>query len=170
MAGGLALVMVLPSLIYLQGEFTAFRGVGAQLDREYLRAAELLESAGRILPFNGRFTLDEGRARLSMGDAGAAETLFVRADTLMRVSPYPRWEMGRLAQSREQWSQSLLHLAVALDRYPTSPRIRIDQALAHLALGDQARAYHLLTEARRLSMFDPAAGQTAKERLMRLGL
>jgi len=170
MAGGFALAMVLPSLIFLQGEFTAFRGGRALQEGEYPRAAELLEDAGRILPFNGRFTLDEGRARLASGDAEAAETLFDRADTLMRASLYPNWEMGRLAQSREEWSQSLLHLDVALNRYPTSPRIRIDQALAYLALGDQARAYHLLTEARRLSMFDPAAGQTAKELLMRLGL
>jgi tetratricopeptide (TPR) repeat protein len=169
-AGGIALAMVLPSLIFLQGEFTAFRGGRALQEREYTQAAELLEDAGRILPFNGRFLLDEGRARLAMGDGGAAESLFVRADTLMRASPYPNWEMGRLAQSREEWSRSLLHLDLALSRYPTSPRIRIDLAIAHLALGDQARAYHLLTEASRLSMFDPQARKLADEVLARMGL
>ena len=169
-AGGIALAMVLPSLIFLQGEFTAFRGGRAMREREYPRAVELFEDAGRILPFNGRFTLDEGRARLAAGDAGAAGALFDKADTLMRASPYPSWEMGRLAQSREEWSRSRLHLDVALSRYPTSPRIRIDLAMAYLALGDQARAYQLLTEARRLSMFDPQARQLAGEVLMRMGL
>jgi hypothetical protein len=168
-AGGIALAMVLPSLMFLQGEFTAFRGGRAFQEKDYSRAAALFEDAGRILPYNGRFALDEGRAKVASDDVKAAGTLFDKADSLMRASPYPSWEMGRLAQARGDWAGSLLHLSVALDRYPTSPRIRMDQAVAYLTLGEPQQAYNLLREARRYAWFDSEARELADEALKAVG-
>jgi hypothetical protein len=169
LAGGIALAMVLPSLMFLQGEFTAFRGGRAFQEKDYSRAAALFEDAGRILPYNGRFALDEGRAKVASDDVKAAGTLFDKADSLMRASPYPSWEMGRLAQARGDWAGSLLHLSVALDRYPTSPRIRMDQAVAYLTLGEPQQAYNLLREARRYAWFDSEARELADEALKAVG-
>ena len=161
--GAAALVLVLPVFVYLQGESLAFRAGRAMAERELKTAARLYKDARGMLPMNGRFALDEGRARFAVGDPVLADELFRKADSLMRASPYPSWEMGRAAQAAGEWQGSIPSLEKALLRYDTSPRIRIDLARAYLNLGDAGQAYRLLDEARRLAMYDPQARKLADE-------
>ncbi len=161
--GAAALVLVLPVFVYLQGESLAFRAGRAMAERELKTAARLYKDARGMLPMNGRFALDEGRARFAAGDPVLADELFRKADSLMRASPYPSWEMGRAAQAAGEWQGSIPSLEKALLRYDTSPRIRIDLARAYLNLGDAGQAYRLLEEARRLAMYDPQARELADE-------
>ena len=126
--GAAALILVLPVFVFLQGESIAFRTGKALSEREFGKAASLFRDAGDMLPMNGRFALEEGRARSAAGDAVSADVLFRKAATLMRASPYPSWEMGRAAQAAGEWQASISPLETALSRYKTSPRIRIDLA------------------------------------------
>ncbi len=166
--GAAALVLVLPVFVYLQGESLAFRAGKAAAEREFETAARLYRDARGMLPMSGRFALDEGRARFAAGDPALAAELFQKADSLMRASPYPSWEMGRAAQAAGEWKDSIPSLETALLRYKTSPRIRIDLAKAYLKLGDAGQVYRLLKEARRLAMFDPQARNLADEILSRM--
>ena len=161
--GAAALVLVLPVFVYLQGESLAFRAGRAMAERELKTAARLYKDARGMLPMNGRFALDEGRVHFAAGDPVLADELFRKADSLMRASPYPSWEMGRAAQAAGEWQGSIPSLEKALLRYDTSPRIRIDLARAYLNLGDAGQAYRLLEEARRLAMYDPQARELADE-------
>lgn len=167
-AGAAALILVLPVFVFLQGESLAFRAGKAVGGGEFKMAADLYRDARAMLPFNGRFALDEGRARLAAGDAAAAGELFSEADLFMHASPYPSWELGRAAQAAGQWENSIPLLETALSRHRTSPKIRVDLARAYLNLGEGEQAYRLLKEARRLSMFDPRTGAAADEILSRM--
>ena len=166
--GGLALAAVLPSLVFLQGESLAFRGLKAVQSGDFNGAAVLYRNAGGLLPFSGRFALEEGRARFTAGDPAGALDLFRKADRLMTASPYPPWEIGRAAQADADWETSLAPLERARSRYPTSPRILIDLARSHLNLGDVESARKALGEAERLSVFDPEAGNVARMILDRI--
>jgi tetratricopeptide (TPR) repeat protein len=169
-AGGIALVMVLPAFLFLQAESVAFRGNKAVEEGEYSEAAVYYSRARTLIPFSGKFALEEGRARLSSGERESALELFERARSLMRASPYPSWELGRAAQYAGDWKGSLTHLTTALDRYPTSPRIRIDLARAHLNLGQRAQAIRQLEDARRVAVFDPEAKSLIDRVLAEAGL
>ena len=164
----LVLVLVLPVFVFLQGESLAFRAGRAVAERDFETAARLYKDARGMLPMNGRFALDEGRARFASGDRAVADELFRKADSLMRASPYPFWEMGRAAQAAGKWQSSILPLEKALLRYNTSPRIRIDLARAYLNLGDAGKVYRLLEEAQRLAMFDPQVRGLTDEILSRM--
>ena len=166
--GGAVLVLVLPVFVFLQGESLAFRAGKAVTEKDYKTAARLYSDARGLLPMNGRFALDEGRARLAVGDLALAGELFLKADTLMKASPYPSWEEGRAAQAIGEWQTSIPPLEKALGRYKTSPRIRIDLARAYMNLGDDREASRFLKEARRLSMFDPQARSLTDEILTRM--
>jgi len=166
--GAIALVLVLPVFIFYQGESLAFRAGKAVVEREFETAAHLYKDARAMLPMNGRFALDEGRSRLAGGDVLLANELFRKADSLMRASPYPSWEMARLLQGQGDWERSVPLLEKALSRYYTSPRIRIDLARAYLNLGDAGQAYLILTQARRYALFDTDAGKAVDEILLRL--
>lgn len=166
--GAAALVLVLPVFVFFQGESLAFRAGRAMAESELEKAARLYNDARAMLPMNGRFALDEGRARFAAGDLALADELFRKADSLMRASPYPSWEMGRAAQAAGKWQGSIPPLETALLRYKASPRVRIDLARAYLNLGDAGQAHRLLREARRLAMFDPQARELADEILMRM--
>ncbi|MCJ7500788.1 O-antigen ligase family protein [bacterium] len=168
--GAVALVMVLPVFVFFQGESLAFRAGKAVAESEFEAGAYLYKDARAMLPMNGRFALDEGRARYAAGETDLANELFRKADSLMRASPYPSWEMGRAAQAAGKWQDSIPPLETALLRYKTSPRIRIDLARAYLNLGDAGQSYRLLEEVRRLSMFDPQARDLADEILSRMDL
>lgn len=166
--GGLLLAAVLPSLIFLQGEMTAFKADQVLREGDPRAAAELFRSARKLLPFNGRFALDEGKAHEAAGNSMAALYLFETADSLMRASPYPPWEIGRIALQRGDLKESVLQMERALKRYPTSPRIRIDLAQAYLRLGGYVKAVELLQESQRYSRFDREAGRIAEEALTHL--
>lgn len=167
--GALALAAVLPSLVFLQGESLAFRGLKAIQSGEFSGAAVLYKEAGDLLPFNGRFALEEGRARFTTGDPASALDLFRKADRLMGASPYPPWEIGRAAQADADWEASLAPLERARSRYPTSPRILIDIARSYLNLGDVKSARKALEDAERFSVFDREAGNVARMILVRIG-
>ncbi|MDF1525546.1 MAG: O-antigen ligase family protein [bacterium] len=168
--GAVALVMVLPVFVFFQGESLAFRAGKAVAEGEFEEGAHLYKDARAMLPMNGRFALDEGRARYAAGETDLANELFRKADSLMRASPYPSWEIGRAAQTAGKWQGSIPPLETALLRYKTSPRIRIDLARAYLNLGDSGQSYRLLEEVRRMSMFDPQARDLADEILSRMDL
>jgi len=166
--GILALIAVLPALVFLQGESVSFRGRKAAQTGDFKAAADLYREARRLLPFNGRFALEEGRAVFTAGDRVEAVDLFHQADHLMAASPYPPWEMGRAAQAEADWKASLAHLERAGSRYPTSPRILIDLARSHLNLGDIESAQTVLEKAARVSVFDPMARELAEFALDRI--
>ena len=166
--GGVTLILVLPLFVFYQGESLAFRAGKAFHEKDYETAASLYSDAGKMIPINGRFILDEGRARAALGDHVLAGTLFRRADSLMRASPYPSWETGRAAMAAGHWEDSIHPLEKALSRFNTSPRIRIDLALAHLNLGDTGKAIRLLDDVWRYSKFDPQARDLADQILSRL--
>jgi hypothetical protein len=163
--GGVALAFVLPTLIFMQSELTGFRA-----DRE-LEAGRVLESADRfrearrLLPFHGRFFLEEGRSRRAAGQFLEAVYLFERTSELMSHSPYPSWEMGRVALEQEEWEGAIVHLKRALARYPTSPRIRLDLAQAHYQMGRYEETIGLLQEVVRYAIFDPEAMAVARKAL-----
>ena len=164
--GGVVLVTVLPAFAFLQGESIAYRGHKAVEEREFEEAARLYSAARTILPFNGRIALDEGRARFADDDRPAARVLFREADTLMRASPYPSWEMARLYQAQGDWEKSVPLLERALSRFNTSPRIRIDLARAYLNMRDVEKVIRYLKEARRYAIFDTQAREMADEILV----
>ena len=166
-AAGTALALVIPSLIFSQGEFTAFKGYRAMENGQFEEAARLYRDAGRLLPFNGRFTLEEGRVKKALGEKEEAKALFSKASRQLRFSPYPLWEMGRLALAEEDWEGSIPHLEKALQRYPTSPRIHLDLAQAYLRLGDYDTTIRLLEEVKRWAVFDPEAMRFAQKALER---
>ena len=166
--GGMALLLVLPAFVISHGESLAYRGNKAMDSREYEKAAILYSNARAVLPFSGRFAIDEGRARSAAGDEELAVELFRKADSLMRASPYPSWEMGRAFQEEGHWSDSIAPLEKALSRYPTSPRIRIDLARSYFNLGDSGQVLRLLEEARSLAMFDPQSYELADGILSRV--
>ncbi len=167
-AGAAALLLVLPVFVFIQGESLAFRAGRVAEEGNFSSAARLYQDARAMLPMSGRFALDEGRVRYAAGDMDLANELFRKADSLMRASPYPSWEMGRAAQAEGKWQDSITPLETALLRYKTSPRIRIDLARAYLNLGDAGQVYRLLEEVRRLAMFDPQARELADEILSRM--
>ena len=167
-AGGLLLFAVLPALILLQGESVAFRGMKSHQAGEYTVAADLYREAGKLMPFNGRIALGEGRARFTAGERSEAVRLFQRADRLMAQSPYPPWELGRAAQAEARWEESLPYLERAQSRYPNSPRILIDLARSNLNLGDNTSAAVYLEKALALSVFDSQAGDLARNLLDRM--
>ena len=166
--GAAALILVLPVFVFLQGESLAFRAGKAVAEREFETGTRLYEDARAMLSVNGRFALDEGRARFAVGDILLADELFHKADSLMEASPYPSWEMARLSQAQGDWKKSVPLLEKALLRYYTSPRIRIDLARAYLNLGDVGQVVHYLREARRYAIFDLQARELAEEILMRM--
>ena len=61
--GGAALALVLPVLIYTQAEFTGFRATRDVGEGRTLQSADHFREARELLPFNGHFFLEEGRAR-----------------------------------------------------------------------------------------------------------
>ncbi|MDT8394988.1 MAG: O-antigen ligase family protein [bacterium] len=166
--GGVALFAVLPVLLLLQGESLAFRGLKMYQAGQHAAAADLYREAGKLLPFNGRIALEEGRARFTAGERAQALELFERADRLMAMSPYPPWELGRTAQAEARWNESLPYLERASFRYPTSPRILIDLARSHLNMGDPVPAADYLEKALAASAFDPPAGELARNLLDRM--
>lgn len=91
--------------------------------------------------------------------------LFERASELMFHSPYPSWEMGRVALELEDWEGAIVHLKRALARYPTSPRIRLDLAQAHYQMGRYVDTIGLLQEVTRYAIFDPEAMAVARNAL-----
>ncbi len=60
-------------------------------------------------------------------------------------------------------------LALAQERFPTSPWIRVERARALILLGRREEAVALLREARSLALFSPEAGKAAEALLARLG-
>jgi tetratricopeptide (TPR) repeat protein len=52
------------------------------------------------------------------------------------------------------WDGSIPQLEKALDRYPTSPRIRLDLAQAYFEVGDYRTTIRLLEEVKRYAIFD----------------
>lgn len=171
--GILALAAVLPSLLFFQGEIMAFRADRMFREGSFKGAGELYNSARKFLPYNGRFALNEGRAVLAAGHPVEAMELFKKADRLMKASPYPSWEIGKIELQTDGvgsgFEASVRRLDLALKRYPTSPRIRIDLALAYLGMGERGKAVRLLEESRQFSCFDPEAKSLAGELLAGLG-
>ena len=167
MMGGIALALVIPSMVYAQGEFTGFRAAKALEAGRTGESANLYAQARSLLPFHGRFALDEGRVRRASGQMPEAQELFEKASVLIPSSPYPQWELGRTAQQEEEWERSITYLESALMKYPTSPRIRIDLAQAFYQLGDYEETIRLLVEVRRFAVFDPEARAVALNALDR---
>jgi hypothetical protein len=168
-AGGLALLMVLPAFLYLQAESTAFRGKKASEESNYREAVSYYSRARDLLPFSGRFALEEGRARLAAGQRAGAIKLFERAGSLMSASPYPSWELGRAAQAVGDWERSVTYLKAALEKYASSPRIRIDLARAYLNLGQKAQAIRILEDAGTYAVFDTRAKLLIDDVLDKIG-
>ena len=163
--GGIVLTLVLPTLVYMQSEVTGFRATRDLEAGRVLQSADRFQEARRLLPFHGRFALEEGRSRRVAGQLEAAVHLFERASELMSHSPYPSWEMGRVALELEEWEASIVHLDRALARYPTSPRIRLDLAQAHYQLSQYEETKELLQEVARYAIFDPEAMAAARKAL-----
>jgi hypothetical protein len=162
---GTVLALVIPGLVFMQGEFTALKADKAMEDGRIEEAAGLYQEARGLLPFHGRFTLEEGRARLALGQKDEALILFERAGRLLRSSPYPSWELGRVALMDGDWEGSIPHLENALGKYPTSPRIHLDLAQANYQLGDYQTTIRLLEEVKRNAFFDPEAMRIAERAL-----
>jgi len=161
-AAGTALALGIPALIFSQGEFTAFKGSRAMESGRFEESVRMYREAGRLIPFNGRFTLEEGRVKKALGKTEEAKALFSKASRQLRSSPYPSWEMGRLALAEEDWEGSIPHLEKALQRYPTSPRIHLDLAQAYHGMGDDAAAVRFIEEARQCAVFDREAREVAQ--------
>jgi len=163
--GGVALALVLPALVYMQSEFTGFRAARDLEAGRILQSADRFQEARRLLPFHGRFALEEGRSRQAAGQLEEALRLFERASESMPYSPYPSWEMGRAALVKEEWEGAIVHMERALARYPTSPRIRLDLAQAYYQMKRYEKTIELLQEAARYAIFDPEAMAVARKAL-----
>lgn len=163
--GAVALALVLPALVYTQAEFTAFRAARDMEAGLPIQSAERFGEANRLLPFNGRFILEEGRSLKAAGQFGQAAALFERASGLIPYSPYPPWEMARIALVQKDWEGALAYLEMALTRYPTSPRIRLDLAQANYEMGHYEVAVALLQEVEKHAIFDREARAAARKAL-----
>ncbi len=163
--GAVALALVLPALVYTQAEFTAFRAARDMEAGLAIQSADRFGEAVRLLPFNGRFILEEGRSLKAAGQFEEAAALFEGASELIPYSPYPSWEMGRIALVQKDWEGAVVYLEMALTRYPTSPRIRLDLAHAHYEMGQYEETLSLLQEVEKYSIFDREARTVARKAL-----
>ena len=167
-AGGFCFALCLPLLLIFQAEFFAYQGRQASLRREFPVAADYLQRARLLLPFAGRFTLDEGRSLARAGRLEEASVLLGKAQVQLPASPYPPWELGRIDLAAVKPGRALGHLDDALGKFPTSPRIRLDMAEALLRMGLTEKAKHILKEVKYYARFDPTAGRYAEELLAEL--
>ena len=162
---GVALALILPAVIYSQGEVYGFLGRRAFDGGDFVEARGMYQDALNIIPFSGRFTLMEGLCLVRTGQPGEARDIFQRAGRLMGRSPYPPWELAKLAGSAGDYGKALLYLGKALERYPSSPRIRIDMAKALAGLGRWDEAGDILGEVAKYGRFDRRATDTARKYL-----
>ncbi|NOY86903.1 MAG: tetratricopeptide repeat protein, partial [Deltaproteobacteria bacterium] len=83
----------------------------------------------------------------------------------MSRSPYPPWELAKLAGSAGDYGKALFYLRKALERYPSSPWIRIDMAKALAGLRRWDEAGDILGEVAKYGQFDQRATDTARKYL-----
>lgn len=160
-----ALALILPAVIYSQGEICGFLGRRAFDGGDFKGARGMYHNALDIIPFSGQFTLMEGLSLVRTGQPEEARDLFQRAGRLMGRSPYPPWELSKLAGSAGDYGKALFYLRKALERYPSSPWIRIDMAKALAGLGRWDEAGDTLAEVTGYGQFDRRATDTAQKYL-----
>lgn len=166
--GAVSLLLVLPSLYVSQAEFLGYLGQKTAENGQFGQASDYYKRASIYLPFYGSFAMGEGDALLRSGDAVAAEKRFESAAGLMKTSPYPQWELAKLAASAGDWASAVDHLQSALDRYPSSGSIRLDLASAIIRAGDPARGILMLRTVPENSRFEPRTRELAESLLKRL--
>jgi O-antigen ligase len=165
MAAGFFFSLCLPLFIVFQAEFFAFQGRQAALRQDFINAGGYFGRARSLLPFAGRLTLEEGRSLGQAGRFDRARSLLNRAQEQLPASPYPPWELARLDLAEGKPGAALRHLDRALERFPTSPRVRLDRVEALLRMGRTDEAVDELRKVVILARFDPPLRKVAEDAL-----
>jgi tetratricopeptide (TPR) repeat protein len=167
--GAVLLLLILPSLYVTQVEFLGYLGQKMAENRKFGQAADYYKRASMYMPFDGSFAMGEGNSLLRLGDINAAEKRFEDAADLMETNPHPHWQLGHLSGTADDWVSAVVHFQAALDRYPSSGRIRIDLSSAIIRAGDPKRGIEMLKTVPEYSRFEPETRELAESLLKKLG-
>ncbi len=168
-AGTALLALCVPVLLYFQAEFSFYRGDQAFISGNYEESSRLFNESAKLLPLSGKYSLMEGRSLVGLGRFSDAREKFIRAAKLTPYSPYPPWELGRLEVGSGNSEKALSFLDSAMEKYPTSPRIRLERAQALMKLGRGEEAVLELVEAKAYTSFDPEAARIVRQALDDIG-
>ncbi len=86
----------------------------------------------------------------------------------METNPHPHWQLGHLSGTADDWVSAVVHFQAALDRYPSSGRIRIDLSSAIIRAGDPKRGIEMLKTVPEYSRFEPETRELAESLLKKL--
>ncbi len=170
MALGTALLaLCVPVLLHFQAEFSFYQGNQAFISGDYEESSMSFNESSSLLPLSGKYALMEGRSLVGLGKFSDAREKFLKAAELTPFSPYPPWELGKLEAGSGNNEKALSFLDSAMEKYPTSPRIRLERAQALMKLGRGEEAVLELVEAEAYTSFDPEAARIVRQALDDIG-
>jgi O-antigen ligase len=168
-AGTALLALCVPVLLYFQAEFYFYQGNQAFMSGNYEESSRLFNESAKLLPVSGKYRLREGRSLMNLEKLPDAREKFMRAAKLTPYSPYPPWELGRLDAKLGNHEEALSFLDSAIEKYPTSPRIRLERAHVLMKLGRGEETVMELVEAEAYASFDPEAARIIRQALDEIG-
>jgi len=167
--GAVLLALCVPVLLYFQAEFYFYQGNQAFMSGNYEESSRLFNESAKLLPVSGKYRLREGRSLMNLEKLPDAREKFMRAAKLTPYSPYPPWELGRLEARSGNNEKALSFLDSAIEKYPTSPRIRLERAQALMKLGRGEETVQELVGAEAYASFDPEAARIIRQALDEIG-
>jgi O-antigen ligase/Flp pilus assembly protein TadD len=167
--GAVLLALCVPVLLYFQAEFYFYQGNQAYMSGDYEESSRLFNESSKLLPLSGKYHIREGRSLMNLEKLSDAREKFMRAAKLTPYSPYPPWELGRLDAKLGNHEKALSFLDSAIEKYPTSPRIRLERAQALMKLGRGEETVMELVEAEAYASFDPEAARIIRQALDEIG-
>ncbi len=167
--GAALLTLCVPVLLFFQAEFYFYQGDQAYMSGDYEESSRLFNESSKLLPLSGKYHIREGRSLMNLEKLSDAREKFMRAAKLTPYSPYPPWELGRLEARSGNNEKALSLLDSAIEKYPTSPRIRLERAQALMKLGRGEETVMELVEAEAYASFDPEAARIIRQALDEIG-
>jgi len=167
--GTALLALCVPVLLYFQAEFSFFQGNQAYMSGDYEESSRLFNESSKLLPLSGKYHIREGRSLMNLEKLSDAREKFMRAAKLTPYSPYPPWELGRLEAKLGNHEKALSFLDSAIEKYPTSPRIRLERAHVLMKLGRGEETVMELVGAEAYASFDPETARIIRQALDEIG-
>lgn len=134
------------------------RGRQAFAAGSYEEAAEAFRQAAEFAPDSARARVNLGTALGTMGDTEGAIEAYEEALAIDAQSGTAHYNLGRLLAGREEWSEALRHLRVAVLASPEDEDARLAEVETLLRSGDPSAAAARLSEAHQAL---PTSGRTA---------